>query len=242
MTHEADLSARKTPAHNAPRMTTLLIADDHPLFREALRGAVARVLPGAQLHEADSVAALHALIDAVPDADLLLLDLNMPGAQGFSALVHLRALHPQLPVVVVSAREDPSTMRRALDHGALGFIPKSVDAATLGDALTRVLEGERWAPAAAQATPATSDEERDAAQRMRDLTPQQFRVLQMLGSGLLNKQIAFELGVSEATIKAHMTAILRKLGASNRTQAVLIAGKLALDPGSIVAPLEEGED
>jgi DNA-binding NarL/FixJ family response regulator len=223
-------------------MTTLLIADDHPLFREALRGAVARVLPGAQLHEAENVEALHALVDAVPDADLLLLDLNMPGAQGFSALVHLRALHPQLPIVVVSAREDPATMRRALDHGALGFIPKSADAVTLGSALKQVLEGERWAPAAAQSAPAASDEERDAAQRLRDLTPQQFRVLQMLGSGLLNKQIAFELGVSEATIKAHMTAILRKLGASNRTQAVLIAGRLALDPGSIVAPPEESED
>ena len=223
-------------------MTTLLIADDHPLFREALRGAVARTLPGAQLHEADSVDALYALVDAVPDADLLLLDLNMPGAQGFSALVHLRALHPQLPIVVVSAREDPATMRRALDHGALGFIPKSVDATTLGDALTHVLEGGRWAPVAAQSAPAASDDEHDAAQRLRELTPQQFRVLQMLGTGLLNKQIAFELGVSEATIKAHMTAILRKLGASNRTQAVLIAGKLALDPESVVALPEEGED
>ena len=223
-------------------MTTLLIADDHPLFREALRGAVARTLPGAQLHEADSVDALYALVEAVPDADLLLLDLNMPGAQGFSALVHLRALHPQLPIVVVSAREDPSTMRRALDHGALGFIPKSVDAATLGDALTHVLEGGRWAPVAAQSAPAASDDEHDAAQRLRELTPQQFRVLQMLGTGLLNKQIAFELGVSEATIKAHMTAILRKLGASNRTQAVLIAGKLALDPESVVALPEDSDD
>lgn len=224
-------------------MTTLLIADDHPLFREALRGVVARLLPGAQLHEADNVAALHVLVDAVPDADLLLLDLNMPGAHGFSALVHLRAMHPQLPIVVVSAREDPATMRRALDHGALGFIPKSADAATLGVALTHVLEGDRWAPSAAQSAPAASDDEQDAAQRMRELTPQQFRVLQMLGSGLLNKQIAFELGVSEATIKAHMTAVLRKLGASNRTQAVLVAGRLALDPGSIVAPPpDDGDD
>jgi DNA-binding NarL/FixJ family response regulator len=223
-------------------MPTLLIADDHPLFREALRGAVARVLPDAQLREADSVEALYSLVEAEPDADLLLLDLNMPGAQGFSALVHLRALHPQLPIVVVSAREDPATMRRALDHGALGFIPKSVDAVTLGDALTHVLEGGRWAPVAAQSAPAASAEEHDAAQRLRELTPQQFRVLQMLGTGLLNKQIAFELGVSEATVKAHMTAILRKLGASNRTQAVLIAGKLALDPESVVALPEENED
>ena len=220
-------------------MPTILIADDHPLFREALRGAVARVLPGAQLREAEDVAALHALVEAEPDADLLLLDLNMPGAQGFSALVHLRAQHPQLPVVVVSAREEPAVMRRALDHGAMGFIPKSADAATLGAAITAVLDGERWAPEAALSAPAADAAEHDAAQRVRELTPQQFRVLQMLGAGMLNKQIAYELGVSEATVKAHMTAVLRKLGASNRTQAVLVAGHLALDPGAVAAPPED---
>ena len=222
-------------------MTTILVADDHPLFREALRGAVQRVLPDVQLREAEDVDALYALVDAEPDADLLLLDLNMPGAQGFSALVHLRALHPQLPIVMVSAREEPAVMRRALDHGAMGFIPKSADAATLGEAITRVLDGDRWAPAAAHAAPAASADEHDAAQRLQGLTPQQFRVLQMLGEGLLNKQIGYELGVSEATIKAHMTAILRKLGASNRTQAVLIAGRLALEPGAVKPQPEEGE-
>jgi len=223
-------------------MSTILIADDHPLFREALRGAVQRVLPDATLREADATDALYAMVDAEPDADLLLLDLNMPGAQGFSALVHLRALHPQLPIVMVSAREEAAVMRRALDHGAMGFIPKSADAATLGAALTQVLAGDRWAPPAAFAAPAASADEHDAAQRVRDLTPQQFRVLQMLGEGKLNKQIAYELGVSEATIKAHMTAVLRKLGASNRTQAVLIAGKLAVDPESLVLPpTEESE-
>jgi DNA-binding NarL/FixJ family response regulator len=222
-------------------MPTLLIADDHPLFREALRGAVQRVLPQAQLREADSTEALYAMVEADPDADLLLLDLNMPGAQGFSALVHLRALHPQLPIVMVSAREEPAIMRRALDHGAMGFIPKSTDAITLGEAITRVLDGDRWAPPAALAAPPASADEHDAAQRVRDLTPQQFRVLQMLGEGLLNKQIGYELGVSEATIKAHMTAILRKLGASNRTQAALIAGRLALDPGAMKPQPEEAE-
>jgi DNA-binding NarL/FixJ family response regulator len=222
-------------------MPTLLIADDHPLFREALRGVVMRLMPGARLCEADSVDALYALVEAESDADLLLLDLNMPGAQGFSALVHLRALHPQLPVVVVSAREEPAVMRRALDHGAVGFIPKSADAATLGEAIGTVLDGDRWAPPAAFHAPAAHPDEQDAARRLRDLTPQQFRVLQMLGSGLLNKQIGYELGVSEATVKAHVTAILRKLGANNRTQAVLIAGRLALDPGNVVLPPEEQE-
>jgi len=220
-------------------MTTLLIADDHPLFREALRAAVQRVLPGVRLHEADSVDALYALVDAHPDADLLLMDLNMPGAQGFSALVHVRALHPQLPVVIVSAREESTVMRRALDHGALGFIPKSADSDTIGEAIGTVLDGERWAPAEAMNAPAISRDEHEIAQRLRDLTPQQFRVLQMLGVGRLNKQIAYDLGVSEATIKAHVTAILRKLGVTNRTQAVLMAGRLAVDPDGVVPPPEE---
>jgi DNA-binding NarL/FixJ family response regulator len=220
-------------------MPTVLVADDHPLFREALRNAVARALPTATIHEAESVDALYALIERESDADLLLLDLNMPGAHGFSALVHLRAHYPQLPVMVVSAREEPAVMRRALDHGAVGFLPKSADAGTLGEAIDAVLAGDRWAPASALKAPAAGAEEHDAAQRVRDLTPQQFRVLQMLGDGLLNKQIAYELSVSEATIKAHMTAILRKLGASNRTQAVLIAGKLAIDPEAVMPPPEE---
>lgn len=220
-------------------MPTLLIADDHPLFREALRGAVQRVMPGVELFEADTIQSLYALVDAHPDADLLLLDLNMPGAQGFSALVHLRSLHPQLPVVVVSAREEPTVMRRAIDHGAFGFIPKSADSDTIGQALTTVLDGERWVPAEAENVPPTDREEREVGQRLRELTPQQFRVLQMLGSGLLNKQIAYDLGVSEATIKAHVTAILRKLGVTNRTQAVLMAGKLAIDSDGIVLPPEE---
>ncbi|MEP6907524.1 MAG: response regulator transcription factor [Pseudoxanthomonas sp.] len=220
-------------------MTTLLIADDHPLFRKALRGAVQRVMPGVTLHEADSVDALYALVDAHPHADLLLMDLNMPGAQGFNALVHLRALHPQLPVVVVSAREEPTVMRRALDHGALGFIPKSAASDTIGEAIALVLEGERWAPPEAHAAPGIGRDEYEVAQRLRDLTPQQFRVLQMLGVGRLNKQIAYDLGVSEATIKAHVTAILRKLGVTNRTQAVLMAGRLSVDPDAMVLPPEE---
>ena len=221
-------------------MSTILIADDHPLFREALRGAVQRILPDASLCEADSVDALYGLVEANPDADLLLMDLNMPGAHVFSALVHLRALHPQLPVVVVSAREEPAVMRRALDHGALGFIPKSADSETIGIAVGQVLDGERWAPAAAASAPAMDRDEEAVARRLRELTPQQFRVLQMLGEGRLNKQIAWDLGVSEATIKAHVTAVLRKLGVNNRTQAVLMAGRLAVDPDGVVVP-EEAE-
>lgn len=134
-------------------------------------------------------------------------------------------------------------MRRALDHGAVGFIPKSADAATLGRAIAAVLAGDRWAPESAWAAAPADPAEHDAARRLRELTPQQFRVLQMLGAGLLNKQIGFELNVSEATVKAHVTAILRKLGVGNRTQAVLVAGRLAVDPetgGALAADGVEG--
>lgn len=218
---------------------TILIADDHPLFREALRGAVARQLPAARLVEADSVPGLFALAERHPDADLLLLDLNMPGAQGFSALVHLRALLPQLPIVIVSAREEPSVMRRAMDHGAAGFIPKSADAARIAEAIGAVLEGGTWAPPAAARASGIDGDEARVAQALRELTPAQFRVLGMVGTGLLNKQIAHELDVSEATVKAHLTAVMRKLGVGNRTQAVLLAGKLAVDPAGVQPPPDE---
>lgn len=222
-------------------MSEILIADDHPLFREALKGAVASALPGAEIREAQDVGSLLALADAHPQAELLLLDLNMPGANGFSALVHVRAAHPGLPVVVVSAREDGDTVRRALAHGATGFIPKSADVPTLVGALRAVLDGETWAPPDTGRAGALEPEEAALARRLAELTPQQFRVLGMVCAGLLNKQIAYELQVSEATVKAHMTAILRKLGVHTRTQAVMLAGKLALDQASVRPPPEDDD-
>lgn len=212
---------------------TILVADDHPLFREALKGAVGKLLPMARLVESVDAESLFASAEAHPEADLLLLDLNMPGAHGFSALVHLRGVQPQLPIIVVSAREEPSVVRRALEHGAAGFIPKSSNTATIGIAIAAVLDGGHWAPPQSGDVRGVAPEEAAIAERIRDLTPQQFRVLGMLGSGLLNKQIAHAMGVSEATVKAHMTAILRKLGANNRTQAVLLAGRLAVDPEAL---------
>jgi DNA-binding NarL/FixJ family response regulator len=220
-------------------MSVILIADDHPLFREALKGCVARLLPEARIVEADSADALFAAAEQHPDADLLLLDLNMPGTQGFSALVHLRATQPQLPIVMVSAREDPITIQRALDHGAAGFVPKSATVAVISHAVDAVLSGGEWAPEPSRSSEGVGPEEAEIARRVRDLTPQQFRVLAMLGEGLLNKQIAHALDVSEATVKAHMTAIMRKLGAHNRTQAVLMVGQLAADPETVRPPLEE---
>jgi DNA-binding NarL/FixJ family response regulator len=222
-------------------MAEIIIADDHPLFREALKGAVAHALPGARLCEAADVGSLLALLERHADAELLLLDLNMPGANGFSALIHVRTAHPGLPVVVISAREDSDTIRRALAHGAAGFIPKSAAVETLVSALRSVLDGESWAPPGHGAPLALDPGELELARKLADLTPQQFRVLGMVCAGLLNKQIAYELTVSEATIKAHMTAILRKLGVHTRTQAVMLAGRLALDQAQVRAPPDEEE-
>ncbi len=211
----------------------VLIADDHPLFRDALKLAVAQAVPGAQIVEADSVHSLFAALDAHPDPELLLLDLNMPGAQGFNALVQARANFPTVPIVVISAREDRRIMQRALGHGAAAFIPKSASIDLIVSALRAVLGGDTWLPESARITgselASLDQQELDATARLATLTPQQFRVLSMLSSGLLNKQIAAELDVSEATVKAHVSAVMQKLGVSNRTQAVLLAQRLALD-------------
>jgi DNA-binding NarL/FixJ family response regulator len=209
----------------------IIVADDHPLFREALKAAVGRLEPGTGFIEADSVAALLAAIEAEPDADLLLLDLNMPGAQGFNALAHVRGTRPGLPVAIVSADDDPQTIAAALRYGAQGFISKSTEAAQIGRAVEAVLAGEIYTPPGyhpPRGLP-SSDQDLLIARRIAELTPQQFRVLGALCSGQLNKQIAYDLDVSEATVKAHVTAVMRKLGVATRTQAVLAAGRLATD-------------
>lgn len=211
-------------------MNELIIADDHPLFRQALAASVERLFPQTKVLEVDNISALMELVELHPEADLLLLDLTMPGATGYSALVSLRANYPQLPVVMISAHEDPQLMRRGLDLGAMGFIPKSASMPLLSEALKAVMMGNIWAPKEAYDAEPLADEEKTAVELLKTLTPQQFRVLQMVSTGLLNKQIAYELGVTEATVKTHMTAILRKLGVTNRTHAVLIAQHLSLLP------------
>ncbi len=221
----------------------IIVADDHPLFREALKAAVGRLEAATRFVEADSVATLLVALESEPDADLLLLDLNMPGAQGFNALVHVRGSRPDLPVVVVSADDDAQTIAGALRYGAQGFIPKSTEAGQIGQAIEAVLAGEIFTPPGFHSPRAApgSDEDLRVARRVAELTPQQFRVLGMLCSGLLNKQIAYELDVSEATVKAHVTAILRKLGVATRTQAVLSAGRLAVDRSSVKPPPDDAE-
>ena len=207
--------------------THLVIADDHPLFRDALRQAVASVVASARIDEAGSFEDLIALLDQDSDVDLVLLDLSMPGISGFSGLIFLRAQFPAIPVVIVSASDDGGTIRQSLDFGASGFIPKRFGVDTLRDAITKVLGGDVWVPADTDLSSATDPELVRLRDRLVTLTPQQVRVLMMLSEGLLNKQIAYELGVSEATIKAHVSAILQKLGVESRTQAVIAAAKIA---------------
>ena len=208
-------------------LTHLVIADDHPLFRDALRQTVASVAPAARIAEAGSFDGLTALLEQDGDVDLILLDLTMPGTSGFSGLIYLRAQYPAVPVIVVSASDDGATIRRSLDFGASGFIPKRFGVDTLRDAILKVMDGNVWVPPDTDLSAAVDPEMTRLRDRLVTLTPQQVRVLMMLSEGLLNKQIAYELGVSEATIKAHVSAILQKLGVESRTQAVIAAAKIA---------------
>lgn len=212
----------------------IVIADDHPLFREALRHAVMHALSGTLVAEADSAAALFGALEAMGEVDLVLLDLGLPDAQGFSALVQARAAYPKVPVLVVSGREEPEIIARTVAHGAAGFVPKSASGAMMGEALRTVLAGGTWVPHAPERA-SLDPSESEAATLVSRLTPQQYRVLVMLCSGMQNKQIGTRLNVTEATVKAHMRAIMEKFGANNRTQVVLVAQRLALDHRTAVA-------
>jgi DNA-binding NarL/FixJ family response regulator len=206
--------------------TRILIADDHPLILGALRQAVAGAIEGVEIHEARDFESLAAALEAQPDMDLVLLDLSMPGVRGFSGLLYLRAERPGLPVIVVSANEDRAVMRHCLEFGAAAYIPKSLNVETMRAAIRTVLDGGRWTPPDLDAKTPAHREASALVKRLSSLTPQQVRVLMMLSQGLLNKQIAYELSVSEATVKAHVSAILQKLGVESRTQAVILAGKI----------------
>jgi len=204
----------------------LIIADDHPLFRGALREAVAGLFDRIEIAEAGSFEEIAKLLEGDSDVDLILLDLAMPGVRGFSGLMCLRAQHPSVPVVVVSANDDPTVIRRCMDFGASGFIPKTLGIEPMRGAVGRVLAGGEWTPPDISLVGGTDAQTADLLTRLATLTPQQVRVLMMLSEGLLNKQIAYELAVSEATVKAHVSAILQKLGVESRTQAVIAAAKI----------------
>ncbi|WP_226704987.1 response regulator transcription factor [Microbulbifer elongatus] len=217
-----------------------IIADDHPLFRNALRLSIQQAFPDASIFEASDMQTLQQCVAEHPDCDLLLLDLHMPGAHGFSGLIFLNGQYPQLPVMVVSANEKPEIMCRAIDYGACGFLPKSAPVDQIAEALRQSLEGEIWLPpAVAERYQAGGDpgEDTEVIDVIATLTPQQFRVATMLAEGLLNKQIAYEMQVTEATVKAHLTALFRKLNVNSRTQAVLALGSLDVEaPGQFAPP------
>lgn len=215
-------------------MPRILIADDHPLFRAALAQQVREVAAGVVVDEAASLESAQGALERHPDTDLVLLDLHMPGSHGLMGLATLRAEHPTVAVLMVSAHEDPSVVRRALAYGAAGFLAKSVDAGQIREAVRAVLDCREWvSPALRHAVDAEplSTADRELGARFAALTPQQFRVLRRVAEGRLNKQIADELGVQERTIKAHMTVIFEKLGVRNRTQAGIALRQLELaDP------------
>lgn len=205
---------------------SIVIADDHPLFRNALLQSVQMANNQAYLLEADSLDSLLELLESEVDVDLVLLDLKMPGANGMSGLICLRKLYPYLPIVVISANEEDNIIRQVKANGALGFIPKSSDLKTLIRCLNTILAGDSCFPESVDYS--FSSPQESVEQKIQSLTPHQRKVLHMLSDGLLNKQIAYDLDVSEATIKAHMTAIFRKLGVKNRTQAVILLQQTAI--------------
>jgi len=208
----------------------IVIADDHPLFRTALQQALKQLVPQADIVQAESLPQLQTQVEAHQDADLILLDLNMPGAHGFSGLVFLRSHYPEIPVVVVSACEDPAIMCQAVVHEAAGYIVKSSSLEDISGAIGSVLNGDIYLPPQARQHSHSPDPvSLDLAERLASLTPQQFRVLTMMSEGMLNKQIAYDLEVSEATIKAHVTAIFRKLGVRTRTQAVIAVQSMDIE-------------
>ncbi|KAK0350451.1 hypothetical protein LTR94_028982, partial [Friedmanniomyces endolithicus] len=192
-------------------MDRIVVADDHPLFRAALRSAVEKAAPDAVIDECASLAEAKNAVQA--PVDLLLLDLKLSDSEGMAGLAAIRAEHPAVPVCVVSASEDGSVVRHALGLGAAGFIPKSATLSQMVEAISAILAGDTWAPDVSEL------KEDDLSAKVASLTPSQFRILEGLKAGRLNKQIAFDLGVSEATIKAHLTSVFRKLGVQNRTQA-----------------------
>ena len=204
----------------------VLIADDHPLVVGGLKEAVVAAAPGAEIAVAHDFDSMVAALDQSPDTDLVLLDLAMPGVRGFSGLLFLRSERPSTPVIVVSGNEDRAVIRHCLEFGAAGFIPKSTALETMRAAIVQVLDGGRWTPPDFDPNAQPNRESSALARRLASLTPQQVRVLMMLSQGLLNKQIAYELSVSEATVKAHVSAILQKLRVESRTQAVILATKI----------------
>lgn len=212
-------------------MAKFLIADDHPLFREALQGALANHYSDLQLREAEDLDSTLVALQEDDDLDLLLLDLHMPGSGDLYGLIRIREDYPLVPIAIISGTEEPAVVAKCIGFGALGFIPKSLPSLEIAAAIDVILQGDTWVPAEVRGRLAElTNEEQELAKKVADLTPQQYRVLLLVHEGLLNKQIAYQLNITEATVKAHITAIFKKLGVYSRTQAVLLVERLQLEP------------
>ncbi|ADJ24919.1 two component transcriptional regulator, LuxR family [Hyphomicrobium denitrificans ATCC 51888] len=211
-----------------PVPARILIVDDHPLFVEALQRAIVGACPDTETHDAVSIDAAKKVLESKTPFDIVLLDLALPGTRGFEGLLELRKLHPSLPIVVVSALEDPRIVQDVMRYGAAGFISKSADRSEIASALKDVMEGSLTLPKGYKPpeAPTNAEARGDLVHRLKMLTPKQLSVLRMLRQGLLNKQIAHELQIEETTVKAHVSEILRKLNVSSRTQAVIEAQKI----------------
>ncbi len=205
-------------------MSRVLLADDHPLFRQALRAAVCSVQPQLTIEEVGTLQAARAALARHQDFALVLLDLKMPDCGGFMGLLTLRSEFPQIPTLVVSANESAATISRAITLGAAGYIPKSTSVNDIGSAIVAVLSGDIWTPPSTTVVPVP-----DFVDTIASLSPAQLRILMCLQRGMLNKQIAHEMGITEATVKAHMTVMFRKFGVQNRTQALIAAQAMMLD-------------
>lgn len=210
----------------------IIIVDDHPLVRGAIVQALQKSGPGITLTETGNLDECLAVLADDDDVDLVLLDLHMPGTSGFAGLFMIHALYPDLPVAIISATDDAAVIQRCIDFGALGFIPKTAQIDVISDAVSQIIDGTVWLPEDYQGSTSPNEEDAQLAARIDRLTPQQMRVMMMLTEGLLNKQIAYELDISLATVKAHVSAILRKLEVHSRTQAVIVAKKLLTDDPS----------
>ncbi len=209
-------------------MNQFLIVDDHPLFRSALSAAVRRVLPHISIREATSLAEATTALER-EQVDMLLLDLHMSDSDGFAGLINIRHDYPHIPVIIVSALEGSDIAHKSVSFGAAGYIPKSLSVDDICTALQAVMDGDIWLPEGYDGPAAGSEEEIEKAEKLASLTPAQVKVLLGIREGRLNKQIASDHGITEATVKAHVTAIFRKLGVINRTQAVLFAESLAVE-------------
>ena len=211
----------------------IVLADDHPLFRQALTITLKSNFSGVEVFEAQTIPDLEQHLCTLSNVDLLLLDLDIPGAQGFNSLINIRRSYPDLGVVIISGFEDKETIHKAMHLGAAGFIPKSTPVPAMVIAIKEVLNGKLWTP---DGEFNSNEQAVNADDKIASLTPKQHKILLMFADGLLNKQIAYELGLSESTIKSHASTIFLKLGVRNRTQAVILLNELQLNQNSFGQP------